>query len=401
MLERKKQVAVIYGSRSVEHEVSIITALQVMGALDKSKYEVVPIYITREGSWLTGPALFTGSANQDIQTHSKIMKGELTATPVTMPADPRIGGLISPVVAGMMTRTKVMPLDLVVPVIHGTHGEDGTLQGLLELADLPYVGSGTVASAVGMDKIMAKGVFREQGLRVVDYVAFTRHDWEEKADEITAQIETKLGYPTFVKPANLGSSIGISKVESAEELSEAIEVALSYDSRAMVERAVQGAIEINCSVIGNEEPEASVCEQPVSWEQFLTFDDKYLHNAGAGMKGAERRIPAPIPDAKTEEIRQLAVAAFKAIGCRGIARVDFLVGQTSPDQFGDVYINEVNTIPGSYSFYLWSASGVTPVQLMDRLVEYALDAHAEKRKTTYTYASGILEQASTSLSLKK
>ncbi len=170
MLERKKRVAVIYGSRSVEHEVSIITALQVMGALDKERYEVVPVYVTREGSWYTGPMLFTGSPNQDIQAHSKIMKAELTATPVTLPPDPRIGGLISPVVAGMMTRTKVTPLDVVVPVIHGTHGEDGTLQGLLELADLPYVGSNTVASAIGMDKIMAKGVFREQGLRVVDYV---------------------------------------------------------------------------------------------------------------------------------------------------------------------------------------------------------------------------------------
>jgi D-alanine-D-alanine ligase len=292
-------------------------------------------------------------------------------------------------------------LDVVVPVIHGTHGEDGTLQGLLELADLPYVGSNTVASAIGMDKIMAKGVFREQGLRVVDYVSFTRNDWEEKAAEITARIGEQLGFPAFVKPANLGSSIGISRVESAEELSDAVEVALSYDSRALVERAVQGAMEINCSVIGNEEPIASVCEQPVSWEQFLTFDDKYLNNAGAGMKGAERRIPAPIPDAKTAEIRQLAVAAFNAIGCKGIARVDFLVEQSTPGEFGDVYINEVNTIPGSYSFYLWSASGVTPVQLMDRLIDYALDAHAERRKNTYTYASGILEQASTTLSLKK
>jgi D-alanine-D-alanine ligase len=397
MQSTKKRVAVIYGSRSVEHEVSIITALQVMAALDKHKYEVIPVYITRDGAWYTGPELFTGSPSADIRAHDRLIRSNSVVSTVALPPDPRIGGLVSPPVSGMMTRTKVIPIDVIVPVLHGTHGEDGTLQGLLELADIPYVGAGVVGSAVGMDKIIAKGVLREAGLSVVDYVWFTRRQWEQDPDGIVERITGQLSLPVFVKPANLGSSIGIGKATHQDELREAIAVAATYDHRILVERAVEQAMEINCSVIGNDDPIPSVCEQPVSWQRFLTYDEKYMRAAEAGMKGADRRLPAPIPEELTKQIQHMAVTAFKAINCRGIARVDFLVDQAQ----NQVYINELNTLPGSYAFYLWSATGIKPAELMDRLIQWAIEAHAEKRRTTYSYISGVLEKAATSPGIKK
>ncbi len=397
MQSSKQRVAVIYGSRSVEHEVSIITALQVMSALDRNKYEIIPVYISKDGVWYTGPELFTGSPTADIKTHDRLIKTGVPVGTVALPPDPRIGGLISPAVSGLMTRTRVIPVDVVVPVVHGTHGEDGTLQGLLELADIPYVGAGVVGSAVGMDKIVAKGVLREAGLKVVDYVWFTRQEWEGDPDGMVARVKEGPGLPAFVKPANLGSSIGIGKATDEGELREAVNVAATYDRRILVERALEGVMEINCSVIGNHQPVPSVCEQPVSWERFLTYDEKYMRSAEAGMKGAERRIPAPISDELTRKIQDMAVTAFRAANCRGIARVDFLL---DPED-GTVYINELNTIPGSYSFYLWSATGIRPSELMDRLIGWAIEAHAEKRKTTYSYISGVLERAATSPGLKK
>jgi D-alanine-D-alanine ligase len=377
----KLTVGVIFGSRSVEHEVSIISAHQVMHALRQADQEVVPIYITREGQWFTGRKLLDLKAFKDF-TPAGLER-------VTLLPEPGRGLLRHPDEGGLFKKKVVAPLDVVFPVLHGTLGEDGTLQGLLELADLPYVGSGVVGSAVGMDKIIMKSIFRENGLPVVNYRGFARSEWERQPDEVVRRIEESLKYPLFVKPANLGSSVGISKARTPEELRFALEVASHYDRRLIVEEAVENAIEINCSVLGSDDPIPSVCEQPVTWEEFLDYDDKYLRgNAKQGMKGAARRIPAPISEELTQTIQNLAVSAFRALDCRGLARIDFLV--SSDEQ--QPYVNEINTIPGSLAFYLWEATGVRFDQLVNQLVELALDSHREKGKTTYTYESRILQQ---------
>lgn len=368
------RVGVIFGSRSVEHAVSIITAHQVMGALDRARYEVVPIYIGHDGGWFTGEALLRLGSFRRLETAG--------LERIAILPDPGVRGLVSkPGRPRWFGRPILPPLDVAFPVVHGTHGEDGTLQGLLELADLPYVGAGVVGSAVGMDKIIMKSVFRDSGLPVVEYRGFTRREWQESPDEIIARVEADLEYPVFVKPANLGSSVGISRARDKEGLRFALEVAAHYDRRLIVERAVDRAREINCAVLGNAEPMPSVCEEPVPWEEFLSYEDKYLRKGGAeGMKGMARRIPAPIPADLTAEIQGMAVRAFRAIDCRGIARVDFLV---DPGR-GRAFVNEINTMPGSVAFYLWEPLGIRLPELCDRLIALALEVHEEKRKTLFT-----------------
>ncbi len=382
----KCRVGVLFGSRSVEHEVSVITAQQVMAAFDRSKYEVIPIYLTKRGEWLSGAKLSDFGAFKAFNPASYER--------VFIAPDPTVRSLVrAPQSTGGLRKLfgsqKAIELDVVFPAFHGTFGEDGTMQGLLELADIPYVGAGVVGSAVGMDKIIMKAVFREAGLPIVSYVWFSRRKWQEQPEEMVQTIETDLHYPLFVKPANLGSSVGITRVEGREDLYFALDVASHYDRRLLVEEAVEEAIEINCAVLGNEDPTPSVCEQPVSWEEFLSYEDKYMRGGKAeGMKGAARRIPAPISEELTAQVQDMAVAAFKALDCRGIARVDFLLKEEGEKLF----INEINTLPGSISFYLWEPLGISPAQLVDRLVELAFEAHREKRKTTYSYESNLLEQ---------
>jgi D-alanine-D-alanine ligase len=386
----KCRVGVIFGSRSVEHEVSVITAQQVMAAFDRSKYEVIPIYLTKRGEWLSGEKLadFRAFKAFNPADHERVF----------IAPDPTVRSLVrAPQSIGRVRKLfgteKTIELDVVFPAFHGTFGEDGTVQGLLELADIPYVGAGVVGSAVGMDKIIMKAVFREAGLPVVNYVWFSRRKWQEQPEETVHTIETNLNYPLFVKPANLGSSVGITKVQSREDLYFALDVASHYDRRLLVEESVEGAegraMEINCSVLGNEDPIPSVCEQPVSWEEFLSYEDKYMRGEKAeGMKGAARRIPAPISEELTAQVQDMAVAAFKALDCRGVARVDFFLRKEDEKLF----IGEINSLPGSISFYLWEPLGISPSQLVDRLVELAFDAHQEKHKTTYSYESNLLEQ---------
>jgi len=381
---KKLRIGVIFGSRSVEHKVSIVTAQQVMQAIDKNKYEVVPIYITREGCWFTGKKLFELGTFEDLSKKA----GDLEK--VYISPDPSAKSLV---VSSMnwferLFTKETIEIDLAFPLVHGTYGEDGTLQGLLDLANIPYVGAGVLGSALGMDKIAMKAVFKENHLPTVHYVWFLRNEWQTTQEEIIAKIEAHLKYPLFVKPANLGSSIGISKAKSKEDLIYAVEVASHYDRRLIVEESVENGVEINCSVLGNEEPIPSVCEQPISWEEFLNYDEKYLRGGKtSGLKGAERRIPAPIPPELTEKIQKLAIKAFKAVDCRGIARVDFLVNQEN----GEIFINEINTIPGSISFYLWEASGIKFSELIDKLVDLAISVHEEKSKTIYSYDSKLLE----------
>ncbi len=391
---RKLRVAVIFGSRSVEHEVSIISAIQAMDAMDARRYEPLPIYITKEGTWLTGAELRRIDSYKD-------MPGLMSrCRPVYFRPEP-FGNRLFMEEPGPLgaKRTRVTVVDVVFPVIHGTYGEDGTLQGLLELVAIPYVGAGVVGSAVGMDKIVMKAAFQAQSLPVVNYLWFTRKRWQTASDTVADEIEQTLRYPLFVKPANLGSSIGISKASDRAGLFNAIEVAAHYDRRLLVEEAFEGGIEVNCSVLGNDDPQASICEQPIAWTEILSYEDKYLRGGGkgkgsggesGGMASLTRRIPAPIDPELTAEVQRLAVEAFRAVDCAGLARVDFLVDPHS----GRIAVNEINTMPGSLSFYLWEPSGVPFPALVDRLIDLALERHHERQQTSYSFDSALLQKFS-------
>jgi D-alanine-D-alanine ligase len=379
--KRTTTVAVIFGGRSVEHDVSVVTGQQVMNAFDPERYEVVPIYIDRDGRWFTGEPLRNLKYFQDEITS---MKGVETA--IISPSVQHHGLIINPT-AGRFDKSEIKRIDVVFPAIHGTHGEDGTLQGLLELADIPYVGCGVLASAVANDKVMSKIVLSQQGIPVVPGISFSREEWQTAPDNVVSHIVHELQYPVFVKPATLGSSIGIARAADETMLRASIEVAVSLDSRVLIEQAVTEPTEINCAVMGaGEKIRASVLEQPVSWEQFLTYEEKYLRG-GEGMKSAERIIPAPLSAEMTEKIQSLAVRAFRAIEGRGTARLDFLV------KGEDVFLNEINTMPGSVAFYLWQEEGRSARDVVQELVEIARDAHAQKRMNTYNYQTGLINLA--------
>lgn len=381
----KRTIAVIFGSRSVEHDVSVVTAQQVMQALSPQKYDVVPIYITRDGRWVTGPGL-TDLKNFQADDITELMGMKEV---IISPSTHHHGIIVSPV-SGLFGRSQLRRLDVAFLALHGSHGEDGTLQGLLEMADIPYVGAGVMASAVVRDKNMLKTVLAQNGLPVVKHVPFTRHEWVSDQDVVLNRIEAEIGYPAFVKPATLGSSIGVALAKDADEARNFINVAANFDRRLLVERAVTNVVEINCAVMGNQDVRTSVLEQPVSWQEFLTYEEKYMRADGAkGMKGAERRIPAPISDELTQRIKAMAIEAFRAVDGRGTARIDFLVDEAA----GDVFLNEINTIPGSLAFYLWQEDGMAPAMVVDELVRLALDAHVEKQKTVYNYKTGLIAHA--------
>jgi D-alanine-D-alanine ligase len=389
---RKLRVAVVFGSRSVEHEVSIISAIQAMDAMDPRRFEPLPIYITKEGRWITGPELRRIDSYKDQSGLANRCRS------VYLRPEPFGSRLFMEELGPFGTRrTRVTVVDVVFPLVHGTYGEDGTLQGLFELAALPYVGAGVVGSAVGMDKIVMKAAFQAQGLPVVNYLWFTRKRWQSATDEVADEVERTLTYPLFVKPANLGSSVGITKANDRAGLFDAVEVAAHYDRRLLVEEAFEGGVEVNCSVLGNDDPQPSVCEQPIAWTEILSYEDKYLRggkaksgSAGAGMASLTRRIPAPIAPELTAEVQRLAVEAFRAVDCSGLARVDFLVDPVS----GRIAVNEINTMPGSLSFYLWEPSGVPFPTLVERLIELALERHRERQQTTYSFDSALLQKVS-------
>ncbi len=378
---RKLTIGVIFGGRSVEHDVSVVTGNQVMRAFDPERYEIVPIYITRDGRWFTGDPLL------DLKNYKNEIVSLAGVQPVVLsPATQHHGLIVNPTPSGLLAKSQIKRLDVIFPAVHGSHGEDGTLQGLFELADIPYAGCGVMASAVANDKLMTKTVLRANGIPVVDSVVFTRHEWEENPDAIIERIKTSLKFPLFVKPVTLGSSIGISRVSDENLLRASIDVAANLDRRVMVEGAVENPVEINCAVLGDDRSmRASVLEQPVSWEQFLTYEEKYLRG-GEGMKSAERIIPAPLPDTTTKRIQDMAIAAFRAIDGRGIARIDFLYQPASDT----VYLNEINTMPGSVAFYLWQEVDIPPRELVHQMVELAREAHAEKRRNTYDYQTNLI-----------
>jgi D-alanine-D-alanine ligase len=381
----KQRVGVIYGSRTVEHEVSIITAMQVMDALDRDRYDVVPLYLTKDGDWLTGDAL------RKLETYQADADARRGLTRAALSPAPSGGSLLG------SERGRLLPfgaasrlaIDVAFPCMHGTFGEDGTLQGLLELADVPYVGSGVLASALGMDKIAMKAIFRANGLPVVDCAVVRRGEWVASKPAVVERLSRDVGFPAFVKPANLGSSVGISRATDAATLADALDVATSYDRRVLVERSLEGALDVNCSVLGQDDDlKVSVCEQPVAWENFLSYEDKYIRGGKSqGMKGLSRRIPAPITAALTAQVQDLARRAFQAVDAAGVARIDFLL--TPSEQ---VYVNEINTIPGSLAFYLWEASDLPFPRLLDQLIDIALARHAAKKQLTYTFDSALLRK---------
>ena len=382
--QRKTTVGVIFGGRSVEHDVSIVTAQQVMQAFDNTRYDVVAIYITRDGKWYSGEPLKNIENFKENEVISYDGVEEVLLSP-----DVRHHGLIRNPLAGRFQKSDVIRLDVLFPAVHGSHGEDGTLQGLFELADIPYVGFATCGSALTNDKVLTKQILQQNGIPVVDGITFSRADWLDNPEAIVAKIEEQLGFPVFVKPATLGSSIGVSPADDADILRGSIDMAVNFDRRVLVETAITGGIEINCSVMGyGNDIMTSVLEQPLSWSDFLAFEDKYLRGSD-GMKSADRIIPAPLEDSLTAKIQSLSKEAFKAVDGRGIVRIDFLV---KPDE-GEVYLNEMNTMPGSLSFYLWRETDMTDAQVVDHLVKLARDAYAEKRRNMYDYKTNLVEVA--------
>lgn len=365
---RKLRVGVLFGGRSAEHEVSLVSANSIMRALDRSKYEVVPIGVTPEGKWISSSSALT--LLRDFKPTDKLVQN------ILLP-DPRTRGLFSCERGGGKPSGQ---LDVIFPVLHGTFGEDGTMQGLFELADLPYVGAGVLGSAAGMDKIISKQLFRQEGLPVAPYVWFDAQEFPLRRTRIITEIEKRLGYPCFVKPANMGSSVGISKVRTRKELLSAIELAVGYDLRVLVEKSIERAREVEIGVLGNARPESSIPGEIIPSNEFYDYDAKYVDGKSRAV------IPARLPATLMKTLRDYAVRSFTAIDCQGMARVDFLI---SPS-LRTVVVNEINTIPGftSISMFpkLWEASGLPYGKLLDRLIQLAIERHELRKrlKTTFT-----------------
>ncbi len=371
----------LYGGRSGEHEVSLASAAAVFANLDRHRYEPVAIRIEKDGRWALAdkPPLATSAAEVIEQSRVEAARQIRTGREVHLVSRPSEETILSikraPEASPEPTEASVtgLHLDVIFPVLHGPYGEDGTIQGLLELANVPYVGAGVAASALGMDKALMKVLFSARGLPVCDYQVVLRRDWERQGVAIAAELERRLRFPMFVKPANLGSSVGISKAKNPASLREAMDLAGSFDRKIIVEAAVPNAREIECGVLGNDEPQTSVPGEVIPSREFYDYEAKYLD------EGSKTVIPADLPAAVADEIQRLSVAAFQAIDCAGMARVDFLLSRDS----GAIVLNEVNTIPGftTISMYskMWEASGVSYPTLIDRLVELALERHAAKQ----------------------
>ena len=370
-MTEKLRVGVIFGGQSGEHEVSLVSAQGIMEAMNEERYEVIPIGITKEGRWLT-----SGEPMKLLQSGGPVVSAQVAeAQPTTRGVAPRRRRDLVP-----GTRETGFPqLDVVFPVLHGPYGEDGTVQGLLELADIPYVGAGVLGSALGMDKIAMKAVLASHGLPVVEHVALKRRDWEQDPEAMMELVEKEVGYPCFIKPANLGSSVGISKVRQRGELASALHLAARYDRRMLAERAVD-AREIEVSVLGNDEPIASLPGEIIPCREFYDYIAKYIDDR------SELIIPADLPPAMTRRIQELAVVAFLAVDCAGMARVDFLLDKDTQE----LYLGELNTIPGftPISMYpkLWEASGISYSELIDRLIELALERHADNSRSETSYS---------------
>ena len=386
----KIKIAVFFGGQSVEHEISVVSALQTIEAFDKQKYDIIPVYISKDGAWYSGENLLNVENYKNIKT--------LLEKTDEVFINPKLNDFtIQKKKKSFLKKSEEIIFDIAFPVLHGTNGEDGALQGLFELKGVPYVGCNVLASAVGMDKIIMKKVLNESGILVTDYTWFTDKDWHYNKDDIVGKIE-KLGYPVIVKPANLGSSVGISKAKNLEELKDAVDNAANFSHRLLVEKIVPNLKEINCSVLGDsEEQHASVCEEPVMSGDILSYQDKYVTKSGSskGMNSTKRIIPADISNKLTTEIQELAKNTFKTLASSGVARIDFLIN-TETEQ---VFVNEINTIPGSLSFYLWEATDMKFAELLNKLVEIALKRKRERENLMLSYDGNIFNLDMNSLKL--
>lgn len=386
----KTKIAVFFGGRSTEHEISVISANQAMAAIPKDKYDVIPVYITKDGKWYSGAPLCDVSNFKDINSLLERCE-QVYMRPIF--GDYNIYRIKKKFFGSEIFDTP----HVVIPVLHGSNGEDGTFEGLLETIGIPFAGCDTLSSANGMDKITMKMILQSEGIPVVPYVWFTDKQWDMKKTEQIKRIEDTLGYPVIVKPANLGSSVGIGRAANQEELIEKVEEAEKYSTRIIVEKMVQNLREINCSVLGDaDEFETSILEEPIKSGDFLSYEDKYLGGGKAakgtatkGMQASEKRFPADLPEKMTKEIQRLAGETFRVLGCHGVSRVDIIVDADTDK----IYVNEINTIPGSLSFYLWEGTGLPFDKLMERLVALALKRKREAATKTVSYDRNIFSMA--------
>ena len=385
----KINVAFFYGCRSVEHEVSIISAVQAMRAVDREKYDITPVYVTKDGEMYTGKDLLSIEEYRDLPSLlSKCVKVffEREDSAVYMKSKDK---------AGLFKKPLSVRIDVAFPVVHGTNCEDGTIEGYLEFLGVPYVGCDIISSAVGMDKAVFKDVLKSAGLPCLDCVCLRAREYSENRETAFNTIKEKIGFPLIVKPVNLGSSVGISKVKAENELSDALDLAFSFADKVLIEHAVTNIREINCSVLGDTDScKASVCEEPFMDDEILTYERKYMSNSkggqSKGMASLGRKIPADLSEEESEKIRTLACDIFKAIGASGVVRIDFIIDNDN----GKVYANEINTIPGSLSFYLWEATGIKYKDLLDELISLAFRRQRNRENLTFSIDTNILSGVS-------
>lgn len=379
----KINLAVIFGGKSVEHEVSVISAVQAMASMNKEKYNIIPIYMTKSNEFYTGEKLFDINSFKDIPALLK----ECTEC-IMLRSEGKVQLIKQK--TKMFGSNHISDIDIAFPIVHGTNVEDGALQGFLQTLDIPYVGCDVLASAVGMDKFVMKILLKDAGFPVLDCCRFSSFE-ADKLDKCIKKVEEKFSYPVIVKPINLGSSVGISKANDHDALEKAMDEAFRFADRILVEPAVMNLKEINCSVVGDsEEAEASVCEEPVQCDEILSYEDKYVgggkSGGSKGMATLKRKIPAEITPEQDEFIRKTAVDAFRYLGCNGVTRIDFMIDTKT----NKVYLNEINTIPGSLSFYLWEPKGVKYTQLLEKMISLALKRHRQNSKINYSFDTNIL-----------
>lgn len=380
----KKMVLVAFGGASPEHEVSVLTAHQAIAALKELReFEVTPLYITKSGRWLNGDSLL------DLKNFEHLQEIEKSSRPCSITRNRYGAAVVRIEKGGLFSSSKEIQPHVILNAFHGASGENGAFQGICEMYGLPCTGSGVAASAVGMDKVLAKQLCKSVGIPVVEWIDFHEEEWVQEQESLTKKSEA-LGYPLVVKPVHLGSSIGVKLVHDSESLILAVEQAFRYDSHLLVEKAVHPLTEINCSVIGNaRNSRASVCERPLGAEELLSFQDKYMADEGSkGMASASRVIPADIPDELSEQIRESSKKVFSLLGCSGLARLDFLLNRET----GDYYFNEINTIPGSFSFYLWQESGIFFPELLKMLIDEAVEQQRKKNRRIQSYETNLLSR---------
>lgn len=392
----KTKVGVFFGGKTTEHEISVISAIQAIGYIDREKYDVIPVYISKNNEFYVGEKI------GDISAYTNIPALLKESQRVIMVNDEGKAKLIR-YPQKMFGKPLYDYIDIAFPIVHGTNVEDGTLQGFLQMMGVPYVGCDVLSSAVGMDKYVMKTVLKDNGIPVLDCKCYTSNQYDDDVDKLVEEIEKEIGYPVIVKPVNLGSSIGISKADDRNELYDSLETAFAYATKVLIERAVQNLKEINCSVLGDySSAEASECEEPVSSDKILTFAEKYIGDGSSkgakggvksspsgskGMATLKRKIPAEITPEQRDTVRKMAVDAFKVLGCSGVSRIDFMMDTAT----GEIWLNEINTIPGSLSFYLWEPIGVKYTELLNKMISLSLKREREQENITFSFDSNVLQ----------